>query len=172
MELVDQDIQLREITLADRQQLVLLANNIHVGQNLRDGFPHPYSLKDADKFIRHCMKLSPPEIFAIEWEATYVGNIGLHPGTDVYRKSAELGYFLGEPYWNKGIMTRSVNLICDYGFRNMDIVRIYSGVFDFNKASQRVLEKCGFTLEGISKKAVFKNGRFCDEYRYAKVKTE
>ncbi len=100
------------------------------------------------------------------------GNIGLVKGTDVYVKSAEIGYFLGELFWNKGIMTQAVNLITDYGFENLDIDRIYTGVFDYNLASQRVLEKCGFTKEATFRKAIFKNGKIYDEIRYAKLKNE
>ena len=87
-------------------------------------------------------------IFAIEYQGEYVGNISLSVGTDIYRKSAEIGYFIGEPFWNKGIMTKAVNLITEYGFEKLSIIRIYTGIFDYNKSSQRVLEKCGFEIYG------------------------
>lgn len=169
MVLTDSVIKLRPLTINDKNRLVEIADNKNISSNLRDGFPHPYTLENAVSFISNVSKADPTEVFAIEWNGEYVGNIGLHKGTDVYRKSAEVGYFLGEPYWNKGIITRAVNLICDYGFRELDIVRIHAGIFEFNAASMRVLEKCGFRREAIFKNAVFKNGEFCDEYRYVKL---
>ena len=135
MELSDGVIKLRRLTLSDKNRLAELADNSKIAINLRDGFPHPYTVDDAVKFIENFGVQNPQQVFAIEYDGEYVGNIGLHKGTDVYRLSAEIGYFLGEPYWNKGIITRAVNLICDYGFKNLDIVRIYAGIFEFNTAS-------------------------------------
>jgi diamine N-acetyltransferase len=111
----------------------------------------------------------PAQIMGIEYNGLYVGNIGLHIGADVYRKSAELGYLLDEKYWNRGIMTRAVHQMCDYGFRELDIVRIYAGVFEYNLSSQRLLEKCGFQKEAVFRKAVFKMGEIWDEIRYSKI---
>ena len=165
-------VSLRPLKQSDIERLVELANNKNVSINLRDGFPNPYAMDDAVKFINNCISQKPVTVFAIEFEGLYVGNISLVPGTDVYRRSAEIGYFLGELYWNKGIMTRAVNLICDYGFKNSDIERIHTGVFDYNHASQRVLEKCGFIKEGTFKRAVFKNGKFFNEIRYSKLRDE
>ena len=168
MILSDSVVTLRPLRITDKFRLVEIANNKNISSNLRDGFPNPYTLENAEGFIANVSKADPTEVFAIEWNGEYVGNIGLHKGTDVYRKSAEVGYFLGEPYWNKGIMPRAVNLICEYGFRELDIVRIHAGIFEFNPSSMRVLEKCGFKREAIFKNAVFKNGKICDEYRYVK----
>ena len=163
------NIELRKFRKTDAIRLAELANTQKISRNLRDGFPNPYAKEDADKFIQNCMKQNPTTIFAIECNGEYVGNIGLHPAQDVYRKSAEIGFFIGEAYWNKGIATISVNLICDYGFKNLDIVRIHAGVFEYNKASQRVFEKCGFGKEGVFKKSVFKNEKLWDEIRYSKI---
>jgi RimJ/RimL family protein N-acetyltransferase len=165
-------VTLRPLTVADAARLADLANNPNVSINLRDGFPNPYTLADAERFISMCLKHEPAQVLAIEYNGEYVGNIGLHPGTDVYRKSAEIGYFIGEPYWSKGIMTRAVKLMIDYGFSHLDIVRIHTGVFEYNTASQKVLEKCGFKREGIFEKSVYKNKRLWDEVRYALVKLE
>lgn len=170
IELIDREVRLREFHPDDRFRLAVLASNEHIANNLRDGFPHPYTPYDAEQFIQKYMQMDPPQVFAIEFQGEYAGNIGLHKGADVYRKSAEIGYFLGEPYWNKGIMTRAVRLICEYGFREMDIVRIHTGVFEYNLASGRVLEKCGFLKEAVFTKAIFKNGEFWDEIRYALVR--
>ena len=162
--------QLRELTIDDKYRLVEFANNEKISINLRDGFPNPYTLTHAENFLDNVTKQKPTQVFAIEFNGLYVGNIGLHLCSDVYRKSAEIGYLLDEKYWNKGIMTKAVNLICEYGFNELDIVRIHTGVFEYNTASQIVLEKCGFTKEGIFRKAIFKNGKIWDEIRYAKIK--
>lgn len=167
--LSNNNVILREFNSSDKFQLVELANNPKISINLRDGFPNPYALADAENFLKKYAKLKSSKIFAIEYNGVYVGNIGLHKGTDVYRKSAEIGYFLGEPFWNLGIMTTAVNIICDYGFKKMDIVRIHAGIFEFNTASMRVLEKCGFEKEAVLKKAIIKNGLIYDEIRYAKI---
>jgi len=163
-------VTIRKFRRIDKFRMAEIANNEKVAANLRDAFPSPYTLEDARKFISMCLRQVPYQIFAIEYEGEYVGNIGLHRQDDVYRRTAELGYFIGEPYWHKGITPRAVNLICEYGFRELDIIKIFSGVFSFNTASQRVLEKCGFILEAVLKSAVIKNGKICDEYRYARFK--
>lgn len=166
----EDDVVLRELIDSDIPKMAAYANNKKVFDNVRDAFPHPYSLEDAKSFIAMTERQDQKTIFAIEYRGEYAGNIGLHLASDVYRKSAELGYFIGEPLWNKGIATKAVRLLTEWGFNNLDIVRIFTGVFAFNKASQRVLEKCGYTREAIFRKAVFKNGAFCDEVRYAKIK--
>ena len=167
--LTDGIVTLRNFRRTDKYRMAELANNEKIAINLRDAFPSPYSVADAQQFINTFIRQRPLQVFAIEYRGKYVGNIGLHKQDDVYSKSAELGYFIGEPYWNKGITTRAVKLICDYGFRELDVVRIYSGVFEFNLPSQRVLEKCGFEREAVLKSAVCKKGRIFNEIRYAKV---
>ena len=161
-------VTLRKFRRNDKFPMTEIANNEKVAANLRDAFPSPYTVEDAQKFISMCLRQKPYQVFAIEFEGEYVGNIGLHRQDDVYRKTAELGYFIGESWWNRGIVTRAVNLICEYGFRELDIIKIFSGVFSFNTASQRVLEKCGFVREAVLRNAVIKNGEICDEIRYAK----
>ncbi len=166
------NVILRNLRHDDIPRLAELANNKKISINLRDGFPNPYTIEDAESFIKMINKQNPKTTFAIEYKGEYVGNIGLILGTDVYKKSAEIGYFLGEPYWNKGIMTKAVDLITEYGFNQFDIVRIYTGVFEYNLSSQRVLEKCGFTKEAVFIKAVYKGDKLWDEIRYAKNKNE
>lgn len=168
----DGDVILRKITDADLPKMALYGNNEKVSINLRDGFPYPYTLDDAIKFKKMVDSQNPITFFAIVYCEEYVGNISLLKGTDVYRKSAEIGYFIGEPFWNKGIATKAVNLITQFGFENMDIVRIHTGIFAFNTASQRVLEKCGFLKEGIFKQSICKNNLMYDEIRFAKLKAE
>ena len=169
MELISGDIKLRPFKLSDSPRLVELANNENIARNLRDGFPNPYTIEHAEAFFRKFMDLEPQTFFAIEYKGEYVGNISLSKGSDVYRKSAEVGYFIGEDYWNKGIATAALNLVCDYGFKNLDIVRIHTGVYEHNLASRRVLEKCGFINEGTFKMAVYKRDRFWNEVRYARI---
>ncbi len=165
----DGDVVIRELMDADLKELSEYANNEKVSINLRDAFPKPYTLDDAKNFKQMVDAQNPKTFFAIEYQGRYAGNISLLPGTDIYRKSAEIGYFIGEPFWNKGIMTKAVSLITNWGFNNLGIVRIYTGIFEYNKASQRVLEKCGFTMEAVFRKSICKSDRIFDEVRYAKI---
>ena len=172
MELKSGNIILRPLRQTDAERLAHLANNEKISRNLRDGFPNPYTLADAENFLKKFTNQDPVTFFGIDYDGEYVGNIGLVPGQDVYRKSAEIGYFIGEPYWNKGIVTTAVNLISEYGFNHLDIIRIHTGVFEYNPASMHVLEKCGFVKEGVFRKSVVKQGKLWDEVRYAKIKQE
>jgi len=164
------NIKLRPLRLQDATRLAELANNEKISRNLRDGFPHPYTLRDAEKFLEIFSDQDPVTFFGIDYNEEYVGNISLSPCADVYRMSAEIGYFIGEPYWNKGIVSTAVNLVTEYGFEKLGLVRIHTGVFEYNIASQRVLEKCGYVKEGISRKSVLKQGKLWDEVRYARLK--
>lgn len=166
----DGDVVLRELEEADIPRIAEYGNNEKVSINLRDAFPYPYTIEDAKRFFKMANERDPKTILAIEYKGDYAGNISLTKGNDVYRKSAEIGYFIGEPFWNKGIMTKAVKLIVKFGFEKLDIVRIHTGVYDYNTASQKVLEKCGFEKEGVFKKSVFKRGKFCNEVRYAILK--
>lgn len=163
-------IKLRPFALSDIERLAQLANNKNVWDNLRDYIPHPYTEKDAEEYIIFCNNQNPMTNFAIAYNDELVGTIGLILQKDVYRKSAEIGYWIGEPYWGKGIVTKAVELMVEYGFQNLDIIRIFTGVFDFNIGSQKVLEKNGFEKEAIFKNAIFKNGKICNEVKYAKIK--
>lgn len=162
-------IRLRGFSDPDQVRLAELCNNKKIWDNVRDYLPSPYTEQDAIDFIRLCQQEAPTTTFAIEYKGELAGCIGLVKQTDVYRLSAELGYWIGEPYWGMGIATQAVELITSYGFDQLGLVRIYSGVFDFNLSSQRVLEKSGFKLEGIFEKSIIKNGKIGDEYRYSKL---
>ncbi len=166
---ISRNIQLRSFTENDIPLMAMLANNEKVSRNMRDGFPHPYTLEDAKGFIWICRQQDPVIALAIEFDDEYVGNIGVSIGNDVYRKSAEIGYFIGEPYWNKGIATMAVDLMIDYAFGKLGLARLHTGIFEYNPASMRVLEKCGFQKEGVFIKSVFKNGRLWNEHRYALI---
>lgn len=169
MELVSGKVRLRGLQVSDYKRMALLANNEKISRNLRDGFPNPYTEDDAKNFLEKFSNQDPVTFFGIEYEGEYVGNISLVPQQDVYRKSAEIGYFIGEPYWNKGIVTTAVNLISEYGFNQLGVIRIHTGIFEYNQASIRVLEKCGYIRDGIFRKSIFKEGKIWDEIRYSKI---
>jgi RimJ/RimL family protein N-acetyltransferase len=165
--------KLRPWEPADAESLAYNANNYEIARNLRDVFPHPYSLKDAEFFINHMANTDPSQwTLAIEVEGSAVGGIGAHFLNDVYSRNVEVGYWLGQRYWGKGIVTEALSALVDFIFKNEDIIRIYADVFETNEGSIRVLEKCGFTKESIHAKAIFKNGIVLDEYVFVKLKTE
>lgn len=155
--------KLRRWTLNDLDNLVIFANNKKIADNLTDAFPHPYKREDGIAYITTFGAESPQRIFAIEVEGIACGSIGLYPQADVHRKNAEMGYWLAEPYWGKGIVTEAVRQTIAYGFQAFDITRIFARPYSTNLASQRVLEKAGMKLEGRFEKALFKNGKFLDE---------
>jgi ribosomal-protein-alanine N-acetyltransferase len=161
---------LRASQPGDEESLVLNANNRNVWINLRDLFPHPYTLADARNWIQRASTESPVRNFAIVVDGKAVGGIGFIPKEDVYRKSAEIGFWLGEEYWGRGIMTEALRAVTEYAFANFDLCRLYAGVFEWNLASMRVLEKAGYHLEAQLKKAVTKNGKTIDEFLYAIVR--
>lgn len=160
-------ISLRAPEARDIPQIVALANNPKIADNLRDSFPHPYSVKDAELFIEMASRSSIPNRFVIEKNGAYVGNIGIHPQDDIYRYTAELGYFIGEEHWGQGIATIAVKLAVKHAFETMELQRVFAGVFSHNPASARVLEKAGFDFECVARKALVKNGAMYDEIRYA-----
>ncbi len=158
---------LRPWTLDDVDSLVKYANNKHIADNLRDGFPHPYTRKDGEGFIGRATKNSPANILTIDVNGEAVGGIGLHPMEDIHRLNAELGYWLAEPFWGQGIVSNAIAQIVDYGFKHWEYTRIFAMPFGRNIASQRVLEKAGFVLEGRFDKILIKNGVLEDELVYA-----
>lgn len=162
-------ITLRPPRITDKAQIARLVNNRKIWNNVRDMLPHPYTEDDAEAFIQKTLNEGPQNTFAILYDGQLCGMTGVHPQEDVYRFSAELGYWIGEPYWGKGIATQAVALISKYGFQELGLVRLYAGVFSYNTASMRVLEKNGFVKEAVLQKAVFKNEQIWDEHRYAKV---
>ncbi|MDE3213864.1 MAG: GNAT family N-acetyltransferase [Bacteroidota bacterium] len=159
--------KLRPFTLADVDSLVRYANNWNIARNLKDLFPHPYLEKDARNFIEMATRETPIHIFAIDLEGEAIGAIGIHPQSDIYRKNAELGYWLAEPYWGKGIMSSVIKEAVNFSFSTYDIDRVYAIPFGSNIASQKVLEKNEFRLEGRLEGVLFKNGHLEDELIYA-----
>ena len=172
MEIKRDNYTIRPWRMSDAAGLAEYANNLHVWNNMRDGFPHPYSERDAVAFIAMCEKAVPPTNFAIVVNGRAVGGVGYFPQTDVERFSAETGYWLAEPYWGQGIVTAVMKDLVDYVWAHTTIVRLYAAIFGFNDASGRVLEKAGFRKVGILERAAFKNGRFIDKILYEIVKKE
>jgi len=164
------NITLRPLHLEDTAVIAKLADNVNIWNSVRDYFPHPYTQKDAEWFIEHSLAMEVQENFAIIYHDNFCGIISANVQTDVYRKSAEMGYWIGEPFWGKGIGTKATDLICDYAFQNLGVERIFSSVFEYNKASMRVLEKSGFEKEGVFKKAILKKGQLWDEHKFAKLR--
>ncbi len=166
---LNMDFLLREWRPEDAISVARCADNEKIARNLRDVFPCPYTLQDAADYINSCIAADENRqlcrAIAVNGEAA--GSIGLFLGGDVYRKSAELGYWLAEDYWGRGVMTAAVKQLCAEVFSRWDIARIYAEPFARNTGSRRVLEKAGFTLEGIMKKGVYKNGALEDYCMYA-----
>ncbi len=160
-------VSLRELNFSDLDRLVLLANNKNIWDNVRDAFGHPYTEKNAEEFIQRQANSEKEKVFAIDRNKELCGLVGLMLQNDVYRKSAEIGYWIGEPFWGEGIATKAVELIVQYAFEDLKLKRIFAGAFEYNLGSMKVLEKNGFQKEGIARMAVFKNGKFWDEHRYA-----
>ncbi|RIV27027.1 N-acetyltransferase [Fibrisoma montanum] len=169
---MNDEIRLQPLDRSVAPQMAELANNIRVWQQLRDVFPHPYSLDDATAFIEGALARQFGLVLGIWYGPEFAGTVGLVPQPDVYRRTAEIGYWLGEPYWGRGIATEAVRQIVAVGFSEQpELVRIQAGIFSSNPASMRVLAKNGFQPEGISPNAIFKNGVLLDEHRYGLLRT-
>jgi ribosomal-protein-alanine N-acetyltransferase len=154
----------------DEPSLVRHANSRTIWRNLRDAFPHPYTLVDAKRWIETANPTTAITNFAIIVDGAAVGAIGLVLREDVFRRSAEIGYWLGEEFWGRGIVTEAVCAVTDYAFETFDLCRVYAGVFEWNPASMRVLEKAGYEFECRMKKSVTKDGETIDEFIYAVVR--
>lgn len=167
------NFELREWRLTDSASLAENANNINIWNNLRDYFPYPYTENDAVRFIEMCMnKPKPATDFAIVVENKAVGGIGIILQNDVERITAEIGYWLGEGYRGRGIMPEAVKQMVTYAFETFSLQKIFASVFDFNTASHIVLQKAGFELEAILKKAAIKNNKIIDLHYYSLFKTK
>jgi [ribosomal protein S5]-alanine N-acetyltransferase len=164
------DCVIREYAPGDTPALVRHADNRRIWLNLRDRFPHPYTAISAARWLEQVAIEKPTVSFAIAMPDELIGGIGFVLGSDVFRETAEIGYWLGEPFWNRGIATRAVRAFTDWGFADLALRRIFAGVFETNLASARVLEKCGYVCEGRLRKSVLKDGRVLDELLYAVVR--
>ena len=171
MELKGQGFTLRGWKKSDVTALQRNADNYKVFSCLIDRFPHPYTMADAVEWIDLMLKQDPILNFVIDVDGELAGGIGIELRADVYRKSAVIGYWLGESYWGVGIMSEAVKLVVDYAFANLEIHRLQAGIFSNNPRSMRVLEKAGFVKEGILKNSIIKNGVVLDEHVYGLVKS-
>lgn len=160
---------IRDWKMTDAPSVAKYANNRKIWQNLRDAFPNPYSLQDAERFLAGVIEASPRTVFAIATESEAIGSIGLVPGKDVHRFTAEMGYWLAEPFWGKGIMTQAVKSVSAYAIRDLKLHRIFAEPYTTNPASASVLEKAGFICEGIMHSNAFKDGKILDQFLYSYV---
>ena len=149
-----------------------MKNIPEVLNNGYDKTPNPFTENDGIEFIKSEIGKKPTERFLIYWNNEIAGEIGITLKEDVFRLNAEIGYFISKNFWGKGLATQSVKKMTEYAFANFDIIRIEAGVFDFNKSSMKVLEKNGYYLESIRKKAVFKKGQIIDDYIWVRLKDE
>lgn len=164
--------RIRKWKLSDARDLAVALSNKKVQDNLRDGLPYPYTEQDGRDFISAMLSADKNETFAfaITVDNIAIGSIGIFRQGNIHRRTAELGYYIAEEYWGKGIMTEAVRQICEYVFSKSDIIRIYVEPFAYNTASCRVLEKAGFQYEGILRSNAIKNGKVIDMKMYSKIK--
>lgn len=162
----------RDWRAADAVALARHADNRAVWRNLRDAFPHPYSLADAELFLGVVRGLDPCTFFAVEVDGEAAGGIGYTLQSDVERFSAEIGYWLGEAHWGRGIATAAVRAVTAHAFREHGLRRVFALPFAWNPASARVLEKAGYTLEGRMRQSAFKDGEMVDQLLYAALRDE
>jgi RimJ/RimL family protein N-acetyltransferase len=167
-----QNAILRPWHSGDAEALVRHANNPRVASNLRDGFPNPYTLSDAKKWLTMVGDNTEDVILAIEVVGEAAGGIGLHGLKDVYRYNCEIGYWLSEKHWGKGIMSETVAAMVNYAFTQTPWLRLFACIYENNPASMRVLSKNGFVAEAIHRKAVIKEGVLLDEHLYSLLKEE
>lgn len=167
-------VSIRSWRLSDAADLAVIINNKKVLDNLRDGLPYPYAEKDGAAFISAMLNAKQGAVFAfaITYEGNLVGSIGAFRQDNIHSRTAEMGYYIGEEYWGKGICTAAVKLICQHIFDNSDIIRIFAEPFAHNAASCRVLEKAGFQLEGTLRCNAVKNGKAMDMQMYSIIKPD
>lgn len=168
------DCIIRKWKLEDKIALAENLNNKNILNNLRDGLPYPYTVNDAEDYIKS-MLLADKEktfAFAITINDLVIGSIGVFRCENIHFRTAEMGYYIGEPYWGKGFMTSAIKQTCKYIFENTNIIRIFAEPFAYNIASCRVLEKAGFHLEGTLQSNAVKNGTILDMKMYALIKNE
>ena len=170
MELVLDPCVVRSFRTEDAAELARHANDRDVWRNLKDRFPHPYKPAHASAFITYCQSQIPESNFGIEVDGKIAGAIGFEHKDDIWKRSVELGYWLGREYWGRGVAGAAAKAVTEWAFANWEIDRVWSGVFDWNAASVRVLEKAGFTFEARLRKSAFKDGQTVDELIYAMVR--
>ena len=169
MQLAGQRVTLRAWKPSDAPSLARYANNPNVARQLRDRFPHPYTIADARQFIQSVAGARPTTLFAMVVDGEAAGGIGFFPGADVERFSAEIGYWLGEPFWGRGITVEAIQLVSGYAFDVCNLLRLFALPFADNAQSIRVLEKAGYTREATLRASSVKYGQVRDQALYALV---
>lgn len=165
---------IREWRIQDAPDLVEAINNKKILDNLRDGLPYPYTVKDGEEFITAMLAADRESTyaFAITVDDKAVGSIGVFRCGNIHSRTAEMGYYIAEPYWGQGIGSAAVSQVCSHIFATTDIMRIFAEPFSYNTASCRILEKAGFQLEGILRRNAVKNGQVLDMKMYAIIKPD
>ena len=166
--------KIRKWKLTDAKDIAVALSNKKIQDNLRDGLPYPYSEQDGIDFISSMLSANEDETFAfaITLDDKVIGSIGVFRQQNIHRQTAEMGYYIAEEHWGKGIMTDAVKQICEYVFKNSDILRIYAEPFAYNTGSCRVLEKAGFQYEGTLRNNAVKNGKVIDMKMYSLLREE
>ncbi|MBE6899343.1 MAG: GNAT family N-acetyltransferase [Ruminococcaceae bacterium] len=166
--------KIRKWKLTDAKDIATVLSNKKIQDNLRDGLPYPYTEQDGIDFISNMLSANENETFAfaITLDDKAIGSIGAFRQQNIHRQTAEMGYYIAEEYWGKGIMTDAVKQICEYVFKNSDILRIYAEPFSYNAGSCRVLEKAGFQYEGTLRNNAVKNGKVLDMKLYSLLREE
>ncbi|MGI6014291.1 MAG: GNAT family N-acetyltransferase [Oscillospiraceae bacterium] len=166
------DCGIRKWRIADKYDLAKNLNNKNVLNNLRNGLPYPYTAEDAEDYIRAMLSADTDTTFAfaITLDDKVIGSIGVFRQENIHNRTAEMGYYIGEPYWGNGYMTNIVKQVCRYIFKHTDIIRIYAEPFAHNIASCRVLEKAGFLCEGVLRSNAIKCENIVDMKMYALIK--
>lgn len=163
---------IRDYRDGDLDRLVRLGDNPAIFKQVRDRFPNPYTRADGEAFLAKVQAESPRQSFAIAVDDQFAGGIGITLGTDIHSRSAEVGYWLGEEYWGKGIAAEALAAFVPWAFASFDLIRIWASVFTYNPASARVLEKAGFRREALFRSAAVKLGQIHDEWRYGLVRED
>ena len=163
--------QIRKWRLSDAKELAAALSNKKILDNLRDGLPFPYTERDAKEYIEAMLAADENNTFAfaVVLDDRVIGSIGAFRQGNIHSRTAELGYYIAEEHWGRGIMTDAVKQLCEYIFSNTDVIRIFAEPFAYNTGSCRVLEKAGFEFEGVLRANAVKNGRVIDMRMYARI---
>lgn len=166
------NFKLEKWSLKYSKNIAKYANNPKIANNLRNTFPSPYAENDAINYINHALDENNHFSKAIVVNNEAIGSIAINIQDDVYIKSAELGYWIGEDFWNKGIISKAITEFSKEVFNNFDIIRIFAEPFSYNLYSTKALENANYKLEGIKRKSIFKNGNYYDSYLYSLIKED
>jgi ribosomal-protein-alanine N-acetyltransferase len=172
MEIPLRSCVVRSWRLGDADAIARHANNHKIWLNLRDAFPYPYTVQDAREFIKSVKDRTPETTFTIAVNGEAAGSVGFVLRHDVERVSAEIGYWLAEPFWGRGIATEALVAMTGYTIATHHLTRLYALPFAWNAASCRVLEKAGYILEARLRRSAIKNGVITDQLQYAFVVAE